>query len=447
MDALTETLLVFAARRDHLVQQIEPALARGATVLCDRFTDASFAYQGGGRGFDRSVLTQLEAWVQQGRQPDLTLWLDLPAATAAERRAAVRAPDRFETQDLAFFERVSGRLPARCAADPGRFARIDARAPVDAVWQQIEPRWSGGMVVKALVVGESWRAAPALAGRPAGPCAGRAARPCDLAARSPGVGALEFALVLGHGLVVRGVCASRALCGTLRPLRQLPPGAVARASRLAGADARALRREKNWPLIDDKAEGDEASASPAARSDRRDPQPGGLGLQDLRARARQGGGAAPGRGAERARGQRPAQDAGRTPGRHTAAADAGRPQPAAAHRAQPLPEPGAAGAGRMRGLRLAGRAGRAGAEVLLAACSGRPLDALALSQAGVTAEVWSALPQAVARGQVAAFAGWPMPLVLDALHKLCHDAMARAAGAPTRFFAPTVYRPAPTCAS
>ena len=137
MDALTETLLVFAARRDHLMHHIEPALARGATVLCDRFTDASFAYQGGGRGFDHQILVQLEAWVQQGRQPDLTLWLDLPPATAAQRRAAVRAPDRFETQDLAFFERVMAGYQARQLADPGRFAKIDARAPVDAVWQQI----------------------------------------------------------------------------------------------------------------------------------------------------------------------------------------------------------------------------------------------------------------------------------------------------------------------
>ena len=93
MDALTEALLVFAARRDHLVTQIEPALARGDTVLCDRFTDATFAYQGGGRGFDAGVLAQLEAWVQQGRQPDLTLWFDLPAAMAAERRAAGRGPE------------------------------------------------------------------------------------------------------------------------------------------------------------------------------------------------------------------------------------------------------------------------------------------------------------------------------------------------------------------
>ena len=138
MDPLTETLLVFAARRDHLVHHIEPALARGATVLCDRFTDATFAYQGGGRGFDRQVLAKVEHWVQQARQPDLTLWLDLPAETAAQRRAAVRAPDRFETQDTAFFERVAAGYEARRAADPGRFARIDARAPVELVWQQIE---------------------------------------------------------------------------------------------------------------------------------------------------------------------------------------------------------------------------------------------------------------------------------------------------------------------
>ena len=126
MDPLTESLLVFAARRDHLQQAIEPARARGAIVLCDRFTDATFAYQGGGRGFDLQVLGTLEAWVQQGRQPDLTLWFDLDPAIAAQRRSAVRAPDRFEAQDLAFFERVRAGYAARAAAQPGRFARIDA---------------------------------------------------------------------------------------------------------------------------------------------------------------------------------------------------------------------------------------------------------------------------------------------------------------------------------
>lgn len=133
MDALTEALLVFAARRDHLRQVIEPALARGSVVLCDRFTDASFAYQGGGRGFDRTVLSQLEAWVQAGRQPDLTLWFDLPPAVAAQRRAAARAADRLEQESLAFFERVAAAYAERAAAQPQRFVRIDADASIEQV--------------------------------------------------------------------------------------------------------------------------------------------------------------------------------------------------------------------------------------------------------------------------------------------------------------------------
>ena len=137
MDALTETLLVFAARRDHLQQAIEPALAAGITVLCDRFTDATFAYQGSGRGFDLALLAQLEAWVQQGRQPDLTLWFELAPATAAARRAVARAPDRFERQDEAFFARVHAGYAQRCAAEPLRFARIDAAQAREAVWAQV----------------------------------------------------------------------------------------------------------------------------------------------------------------------------------------------------------------------------------------------------------------------------------------------------------------------
>ena len=133
MDPLTEALLVFAARRDHLVQVIEPALARGATVLCDRFTDATFAYQGAGRGFDLAVLATLEQWVQQGRQPDLTLWFDLPPEVAAERRAAAREPDRLESEALAFFERVRAGYAARQKAAPGRVQRIDAHQPLAAV--------------------------------------------------------------------------------------------------------------------------------------------------------------------------------------------------------------------------------------------------------------------------------------------------------------------------
>ena len=137
MDALTEALLVFAARRDHLQQVIVPALARGDTVLCDRFTDATFAYQGAGRGFDTAVLSQLEHWVQGALQPDLTIWFDLPAEMAAQRRAAAREPDRFEQQAVEFFDRVRSGYQARMNAAPQRIVRIDSSQPIDAVARQI----------------------------------------------------------------------------------------------------------------------------------------------------------------------------------------------------------------------------------------------------------------------------------------------------------------------
>ncbi|MES2099380.1 MAG: dTMP kinase [Pseudomonadota bacterium] len=137
-DVLTEALLAFAARRDHIRSVIAPALAAGDTVVCDRFTDASFAYQGGGGGLVAAQLEQLETWVQEGLQPDLTLWFDLPAGIAAQRRAQARAADRFEQRDLAFFERVRAAYAARAAAAPQRFARIDAALDRDAVWRQID---------------------------------------------------------------------------------------------------------------------------------------------------------------------------------------------------------------------------------------------------------------------------------------------------------------------
>ena len=150
MDPMTEALLVFAARREHICHVIVPALARGEVVLCDRFTDASFAYQGAGRGFDTAILSQLEHWVQGSPanggdeskhvfvQPDLTFWFDLPAQVAASRLTIARSPDKFEAQSKDFFDRVSQGYALRMAADPQRFARIDANQPQDAVWTAVQ---------------------------------------------------------------------------------------------------------------------------------------------------------------------------------------------------------------------------------------------------------------------------------------------------------------------
>ena len=157
MDALTEALLVFAGRRDHLRTVIEPALARGDVVLCDRFTDATFAYQGGGRGFDWQSLSLLERLAQTGlalqpdlmREPDLTLWFDLAPAVAAARLAGARSPDRFEALDQAFFERVAQGYARRAAEAPGRFARLDAAQEREQVWHQLQ----------AVLVQRGWLAA------------------------------------------------------------------------------------------------------------------------------------------------------------------------------------------------------------------------------------------------------------------------------------------------
>ena len=137
MDPLTEALLVFAARRDHVQQVIRPALARGEVVLCDRFTDATFAYQGAGRRFDLGVLETLEGWVHADLQPDLTLWFDLAAGQAAERLVGARLPDRFEQQDAAFFERVRAGYQSRAQRFAQRFVRIDAALDLDTVRDQV----------------------------------------------------------------------------------------------------------------------------------------------------------------------------------------------------------------------------------------------------------------------------------------------------------------------
>jgi len=135
----TETLLMFAARREHLDQVILPALAGGRWVLSDRFTDATFAYQGGGRGLDPGRIESLENWVHQGLQPDLTLVFDVSVEEAKRRRmAATAAPDRFEQENLDFFARVRAVYLARAARYPQRIRLIDASQTVSEIHRSLE---------------------------------------------------------------------------------------------------------------------------------------------------------------------------------------------------------------------------------------------------------------------------------------------------------------------
>lgn len=140
---LAELLLMFAARAQHIDQCIRPALERGAWVLCDRFTDATYAYQGGGRGLDQSRIAQLETLVQGELRPDLTILLDLPARQGMARARARSAPDRFEAEAEAFFERVRECYLQRAAAEPQRFAVINAAPPLEQVQQAVSQALAG----------------------------------------------------------------------------------------------------------------------------------------------------------------------------------------------------------------------------------------------------------------------------------------------------------------
>ncbi len=133
----TETLLMFAARREHLAQVIEPALARGDWVLSDRFTDATFAYQGGGRGLARDKLETLERWVHNEIQPDLTVLLDVPLEVAQKRRGAVRTPDKFENESAAFFTRTRAEYLRRAELASERFIVLDASRSIAEIQQEL----------------------------------------------------------------------------------------------------------------------------------------------------------------------------------------------------------------------------------------------------------------------------------------------------------------------
>jgi dTMP kinase len=133
----TELLLMFAARAEHLHAKIIPALSSGSWVLCDRFTDATYAYQGYGRGIELERIAVLEQWVQRGRRPDLTLLMDLPVETGLERAGRRSEPDRFERQTLAFFERVRNGYLSLARAEPERFRVIDASQSLHEVSEQV----------------------------------------------------------------------------------------------------------------------------------------------------------------------------------------------------------------------------------------------------------------------------------------------------------------------
>lgn len=143
-----ELLLIFAARAQHLEQVVKPALARGTWVLCDRFTDSTYAYQGGGRGFDQRAIAELETLVQGSLRPDLTLILDIDVQTGLARASARSAPDRFESETVAFFERVRAVYKDLASRAPERYRIVDAGQPLEQVQRTIqtvlEPLQEGG---------------------------------------------------------------------------------------------------------------------------------------------------------------------------------------------------------------------------------------------------------------------------------------------------------------
>lgn len=134
----TETLLMFAARREHIASVIAPALARGAYVLSDRFTDATYAYQCGAKGVAASKIQSLEQWVQADLQPDITLLFDVPVEVSMQRLANARTPDKFERETADFFTRIRNAYLERAQQNPARFRIIDASASLEVVAKSVE---------------------------------------------------------------------------------------------------------------------------------------------------------------------------------------------------------------------------------------------------------------------------------------------------------------------
>jgi len=150
MNVKTEALLMFAARCEHVQSVILPALERGAWVVCDRFTDASYAYQGGGRQLGEQAVRTLEDWTLEGLEPDRSWLFDVPLAVARERLSAARLPDRFEQEEAAFFERTRQAYHERASQQPERLHMIDSTLPIDTIRELL------GAEIDSLV--RSWKA-------------------------------------------------------------------------------------------------------------------------------------------------------------------------------------------------------------------------------------------------------------------------------------------------
>ena len=447
MDGVAETLLVFAARRDHIERVIAPALARGETVLCDRFSDATFAYQGAGRGQDERMLRALEGWVQDGLQPDLTLWFDVEpgAGGIAPCRGARRRPLRGRGPRL--LRARSRRLPGADARSAGadrshrqrarqgrgagadRGGARDARGAPGDEHAGIDPSDRAGAGDEP---GLPWLGDAA------------AAHARDAAARTRscihgpgGVGQFELALALAKGWLCEA---------TDRPLVERPCGRCA-SCKLHAAHSHpdllvlvpeALRESLGWDVGGN--EGEEAGEGGKRKPSKE------IRVEAVRAAiAFATTTSARGRGkvvvvhpAERMNDvaasaflktlEEPAGDA-----RFllcSAAPDSLLPTIRSRCQQVVLPLPPAADAEAW----LARARRRRSPSVLLAASGGQPQEALDLAERGVDAAAWLALPRRIAAGDATALQGWGLPAAVDALQKICHDAAALACGGAPRYF-------------
>ncbi len=438
MDALTEALLVFAARRDHLQRVIAPALARGTTLLCDRFTDATFAYQGGGRGLDLAVLAQLEAWVQQGLQPDLTLWFDLAPALAAERRAAARAPIASSVRTTpssgacvrpmrALWRGAAALRAHRCGATARRCLGADRRCSGGA---QTRPMSDATPLLP-------WLAAPL--------AQGLALRAHALLLHGPGgVGQFELGLALATGWLCEADAGPQRPCGHCAGCRSWPRACIPTfccwcpmhcASRSAGA----VRKRRVPTAVPGQGRQDKAKPSKEIRV-----EAVRAAIEWAQTTSARGGAKVvvihPAERDEPDGRQRVAEDTRGAAGRlrfvltTTSPTHCCRRCAAAANDCGSNSRPRRRRSiGWLRSRWLDRRPARGGR---------RPTPgAAAMAADGIDGDAWQRCLRPCARATLRPLADWSLARVVDALQKLCHDAMCLRARAAPRYFGAATLEP------